>query len=471
MSINNDINIECPHCGESFQLTEALAAPMLQAERDKAKAEADRHVARERAQIEANAKAEVERQLAEVSQGAAAAKAESVARIEAAKNAELSALKAKEESEQALRDVELTVQRKVNAQRTEIARKAAEQVNAEAAARIKSVEEQLAAKDKKLLAAQHAEVEARRLKTEADEAKREVELRVSRQIDEERTKVRDAAIKERDDANRLKLAEKDKQLETLREQIEELRRKGNGGSEQLAGDVLELDLMQVLQQAFPHDRFERVAKGQNGADLLHTVLSASGARCGTIMWETKRTKTWQNSWLAKLREDQRAAKADIAALATETLPASVTTFAEIDNVWVTSLSTIVPVAAALRHALIEVGTARRVAAVADTAKDQVFGYLTSSPFRQRVTRIVEGYSELRADLDRERKAMTLLWNKREKQLDRVLGGLTGLYGDLQGIVGPTLPALDMLELPGRDEKPQLAVVGSDLPPSNEPTRE
>src|SRR5690606_36988974 len=118
----------------------------------------------------------------------------------------------------------------------------------------------------------------------------------------------------------------------LRKEIAELQRKGNSGSQQLAGEVLELDLMEVLQQAFPNDRFERVSKGQNGADLIHTVHSPSGARCGTILWESKRTKTWQNPWLAKLREDQRVAKADIAALATETLPAGVTTFAEMDQV-------------------------------------------------------------------------------------------------------------------------------------------
>ena len=394
--------------------------------------------------------------------------AERDAQVEAAKKAELAALKAKESAEQAQRDVALEVQRQVNARRAEIEQEAVKQANAEMATKMDAVQAQLTTKDEKLKAAQQGEIDALRLKAEAEDAKREVELDVARRLDEERAQVRESAIKERDEANRLKVAEKDKQLDDLREQIEELRRKGNTGSQQLAGEVLELDLVEILQHAFPTDRFERVTKGQSGADVIQTVLSPSGGRCGTILWESKRTKTWQNGWLSKLREDQRAVKADIAALATETLPAGVFTFAEMERVWVTSLATIVPVAAALRHGLLEVGTVRRAGALAESSKDQVFEYLMSAPFRQRLSRIVEGYEELRADLEREKKSMNSLWNKREKQLDRVLGGVSGLYGDLQGIAGSSLPTLDKLELPALErEAPRLTVVGSDIDPAHD----
>lgn len=469
--IEQDLSISCPHCGQSFPLTEALAAPMLEAEREKVHAEAKRHMAHERAEIEAQAKAAVEAKYAEEREAAAQATAERDAQIAAAKVAEIEALKAKEVAEQARRDIELHVQREVDARRGEIAKKAAEQASADMAAKIGEFEQTLALKDAKLKEAQAAEIEARRLKAEAEDAKREADLLVARQLDEERAKVRDAAYKERDDEHRLKVAEKDKQLEAMREQIEELRRKGNSVSQQLVGDVAELDLMDVLQQAFPTDRFERVAKGQNGGDLIQTVMSSAGAHSGTILWESKRTKNWQNAWLPKLREDQRAVTADIAVLATETLPADVTTFSQVDGIWVTSMQTIVPVAQALRTGLLEVATTRRAGALADTAKDKVFEYLTTPPFRQRMTRIVEAYEELRGDLDKEKKAMTAMWSRREKQLDRVLGGVTGFYGDLQGIAGSSMPTLEKLELPGlelEDQKPRLAMVaGSDVSPARE----
>lgn len=460
----SDITISCPHCREPFQLTKALAEPMLEAERRKLLAEGERQITTVRDQSAAATKAAVEAAIAAEQRAAESAMAERDAQVEAAKRAELAALQAKDAAERAHRDVALEVQRQVDARRAQIATDAAAEAKSEAAAQLEAVKAQLSAKDEKLKAAQQAELDALKLKAEAEDAKRAVELTVAQRLDAERTQVREAAFKERDDANRLKVAEKDKQLEDLRKEIAELQRKGGSGSQQLAGEVLELDLMDVLRQAFPHDRFDRVPKGQVGADLIQTVFSASGATCGTILWETKRTKTWQNAWLAKLREDQRAVTADIAALATETLPNDVATFGQVEGVWIMSLATIVPVAMALRHGLVNVSTARRAGALADSTKEKVFEYLTTPAFRQRVSRIVEAYGEMRTDLDKEKKALSALWNKREKQLDRVLGGVTGLYGDLQGLVGSSLPALESLDLPCLDqavEKSRLSVVGSD----------
>lgn len=466
-----DITIECPQCGESFHLTSALAAPMLEVEREKINAEAKRHLAQEREAIEARAKSALEAEYAEERKAAQMAAAERDKQVKAARDAELAALKAKEAAENAQRDVALQVQREVEARRAQISRKAAEDANAEVAAKVKGIEADLAAKDVKLQQAQKAEIEARRLKVEAEEAKREAELLIARKLDEERAKVREAAFKERDDEHRLKVAEKDRQLDDMRHQIEELRRKGDSGSQQVAGDVLELDLLEVLKKTFPVDRFERVGKGQNGGDLIQTVMSSAGNPSGAILWECKRTKNWQNQWLPKLREDQRAAKADIALLVTEAMPSEVATFGQLDGVWVTCLQTLVPVAQALRQGLLEVAATRRAGALADTAKDKVFDYLTTPPFRQRMTRIVEAYEELRSDLDKEKKAMNALWSRREKQLDRVLGGVTGFYGDLQGIAGSSMPTLESLELPSLEldeHKPRLAMVsGSDVVPAND----
>lgn len=467
----SDFNISCPHCRASFQLTKALAEPMLAEARLKLEADTEQRIATERDHAARAAQQAIEAAIAAERQATKQAMAERDAQLQAAKTAELAALKVKEAAEQARRDLELEVQRQVEARSAEIAAKAMEQAKDEVAAQLEAAKSQLAAKDEKLRAAQQAEVDALKLKAEAEEAKREVDLVVAQRLDQERAKVREAAYKERDDAIRLKVAEKDKQLEAMREQIEELRRKGHSVSQQLAGEVAELDLLALLQKAFPADRFERVGKGQNGGDLIQTVVSSAGASSGTILWECKRTKAWQSQWLPKLREDQRAAKADIAILVSETTPPDLASFGQMDGIWVTCPQTLVPVAQALRQGLLEVATIRRVTALNDTAKDKVFDYLTTPPFRQRMTRIVEAYEELRSDLDKEKKAMNALWSRREKQLDRVLGGVTGFYGDLQGIAGSSMPTLESLELPGPESdepKPRLAMVsGSDVVPAND----
>jgi hypothetical protein len=458
--------IECPHCGESFELTGALAAPLLESERLKAREEATRALEVERADIEARAAAKAEAAMSKRLAASEAAVADRDQKLLQAQEAELAARKARDEAEQAKRDIELTVQRRVDTIRAEVAKEAVAKANAEAAVALAAKDEELQRKDAKLRLAQDAEIEARRIKQEAEEAKREVELTVTRRLDEERIKVRDAALREKEDEHRLKLADKDKQLQDLAARLEEAQRKASQGSQQLVGDVLELDLIDVLQQAFPTDRFERVKKGNKGADVQQTVISPSGAEAGTILWESKRTKNWQEPWLAKLREDQREAKADIAALATETLPAGINAFGERDRIWVTSLPTVVPVAASLRYAIISVATARRAGALAESKKDQVFNYLVSPQFGQRMSRITESYVEMRSDLDKEKRAIVSMWGKREKQLDHMLGGVSGFYGDLSGLVGSGLPAVHGLSLPAPEDgadKPKLSVVAPDSP--------
>ncbi len=445
-----------------------LEARRMTAEAEEAKHDIELTVRR---RVDAE-KAEIERQVSERERAATAARlkvvenalAEKDAKLKAAQDAELEARRMKAEAEEAKHDIELTVRQRVDAEKVEIEQRAAERGRAEATTRLKALEDALAEKDTKLKAAQDAELEARRMRNEVEEAKREIELTVTRRVDEERNKVREQTLKERDETYRLQLADKEGQMQAMRETIEELRRKGNSGSQQLAGDVLEVDLVQVLQQTFPGDTFERVPKGLRGGDVVHTVRNAGGQACGRILWESKRTKNWSDTWLPKLREDQRNAKCELAALVTECLPEDVTHFEQLERVWVTGLPTVVPMAAALRHALIETATTRRALAGADSKKDLVYAYLTGSEFRGRVRSLVEAMTELRADLDRERRLMNKQWASREKQIVRVELSMVGMYGDLEGILGASLPSVDGLVLPeieGPTEMPVVPAVNLD----------
>lgn len=219
------------------------------------------------------------------------------------------------------------------------------------------------------------------------------------------------------------------------------------GSQQLQGEALELELETALRTRFPHDLIEPVGKGEFGGDVIHRVNTVAGQACGALLWETKRTKNWSDGWLAKLRGDQRAAGAAIAVLVTTTLPREVETFAYIDGIWVTDFRSAVPLAIALRHSLVEIATARQVQEGQETKMELVYQYLTGPKFRHRVEAIVEKFSEMQADLDRERKAMTRLWAKREAQIQGVVESTLGMYGDLQGIAGKALQEIEGLDLP------------------------
>jgi hypothetical protein len=215
----------------------------------------------------------------------------------------------------------------------------------------------------------------------------------------------------------------------------------------LQGEVLELELEATLRAHFPLDCIEPVGKGEFGGDVLQGVTSPVGQPCGALLWETKRTKNWTDGWLAKLRADQRAAGAELAILVSNALPKGVDAFGYIDGVWVTDFRFAVPLAVALRQSLAEIASARQAQEGQETKMELVYQYFTGPKFKHRVEAIVEKFADMQADLDRERKAMTRLWAKREAQIYGVIESTVGMYGDLQGIAGKAFQEIEGLQIP------------------------
>ncbi len=232
----------------------------------------------------------------------------------------------------------------------------------------------------------------------------------------------------------------------MQRQIEELRRRADQGSQQLQGEALEIELESLLRSRFPRDLIEPVAKGEFGGDVVHRVVGAGGQTCGTILWESKRTRNWNDGWLAKLRDDQRAAKAEVALIVSTALPKGIETFDLVDNVWVTEPRFAIPLAIALRQSLIDVAASRQTQEGQQTKMEMVYAYLTGPRFRHRIDAIVEKFTDMQADLDRERKTMMRLWAKRDEQLRGVLDSTAGLYGDLQGIAGRAMQEIESLDV-------------------------
>jgi hypothetical protein len=527
MSDFADLSIECPHCGKPVELTaairDALAAPLVDAERKKVDEEVTRRLTaegdaiakkaveaseiamgaklramevlaaekdsklaeahkaeltlrqeRERLELErkeldltiqrrvdVEKKSAAEEAAAEVSKAfqlklgdAQSALASQAAKLVEAQEAELALRRERERLVQERNEINLTIQRRVDEEKKAAVETAAAQLGQQFEARLNEAQAALSAKDAQLKVAEQAELAARKAKQEAEEAKQRTELEVVRRVDEDRAKVREQAIHERDDEYRLKLAEKEKQMAEMRSQIEDLRRKGESTSQQLTGEVTELDLIDILSTAFPGDQFERVTKGQPGGDVVQTVCNRLGQHCGKILWESKRTKTWNDPWLDKVRDDARNTKADVAAIASATLPVGIQHFDFVSGVWVTGFPTITPMAGALRQGLIETANARRAVAGTATEKELTYNYVTGPEFRQRVRGALEPVIQLRDQLDSDKRATHRRWSTQEKLLERFMINMAGMYGDLQGLVGPGLPDVDelvLLEPPGRSE--------------------
>jgi len=313
------------------------------------------------------------------------------------------------------------------------------------------LKEQLEEKTKNLEEAQRHELALRKKQRELEEKEEKLELELSRKIDDERQKIIEKASQGFEEKHRLKDAEKDKQLNDMKTQIDELKRKAEQGSQQMQGEVLELELEESLKEEFPFDDIEPVAKGIRGGDIIQIVKTQSGRICGKILWETKRTKTWSDSWIQKLKDDQREAKADMAILASESLPKGFHHFRQISGVWVTDIISAVSLALALRVVLIQVAREREVQVGKKEKMEIAYNYLTGSEFRNRVEGIVESFIAMKEDLEAERRAMQKIWAKREKQIERVISNTAGMHGDLQEIAGASLPAIKTLKLPTDDE--------------------
>jgi hypothetical protein len=412
----SDPQIVCPQCSTPIKLTESLAAPLIAQTRK----QFEQHLASKEADF---------------------ARRETVLR------------QTQQDLAKAREAVDEEVAKKLKAERASIAeaeaRKARVAVSNELEQRDKQLadlQQNLTANNAKLAEAQQAQADVLRKQRELDDARRELDLNVEKKVQASLVAVHAKARLDAEEGLKAKLSEKENQISGMQRQIEDLRRKAEQGSQQLQGETLELELESLLRARFTRDLIEPVPKGECGGDVLQRVLDHAGRICGTIIWESKRTKNWNEGWLAKMRDDQRVAKADIAMIVSSALPKGVEAFDLVDNVWVMEPRFAVPLAIALRQLLIDVAGSRQAREGQKTKMELVYQYLTGPQFRHRIDAILEKFNDMRDDLDRERKTMTKLWARREAQLNGVLDSTAGLYGDLQGIAGRAMPEIEGLDV-------------------------
>lgn len=420
--------ITCPNCKTEIRLTESLAAPLLEATRK----QFEQKIAKKDADIAAREQLtrDKERELAEA-------------------KSKLDEQIAEQVSEQLRKD-----RTRIAAEEAKKAQQAAASDLEQKARELADLQQALAQNNTKLAEAQKAQAELIKKQRELDDAKRELELTVEKRVQEGLDATRQQAKKEAEDEQKLKVMEKEQTIAAMQKQIEDLKRRAEQGSQQLQGEVQELELENLLRVKFPFDSIEPVPKGEFGGDALQRVVSPGGQASGTILWESKRTKNWSDGWLTKLRDDQRAAKAEVAVMVSQALPKGVETFDIVDGIWVTHPRAALPVATILRQSLMEISLARQAGEGQQTKTEMIYQYLTGPRFRHRVEAIVEAFSTMQEDLTAEKKAIQRQWAKRQAQIDNVMQSTVGMYGDLQGIAGKSLQEIEGLELPALESPNQ-----------------
>jgi len=408
-----DQTITCPYCSREIALTETLSRQMRESVRKEFEAQA--------VEREAELKKREDR-LASMGR----------------------------EMEEAKKAADENFARKLAVEKARIAAQEEKKAKDASAAEMKDMRERVAEKEKEAEKARAFEIELRRERQKFEDDKKSFELDVQRRLDAEREQIKRNTLDMFTEEHRLKDSEKDKMINDLKRNLDEMKRKVEQGSMQIQGEVLEEELEDLLKARFPVDVIEPVGKGIRGADILQKVYTRGGQHCGTIVWELKRTKAWSDDWISKLKDDQREVRAEVAVLVSEALPKEVTAFRPVDGVWVCAVPLAISLAEALRLGLMDMAKSRMSAVGKNEKMETMYNYLCGPEFRQKIEAIVEGFRAMRADLEKEKKWLVKSWAKREKQIERVVLSTVKMYGDMQGIIGASLPELASLELGSGD---------------------
>ena len=416
-NMKDEQQIKCPHCGGIVSINEVLVVQIEERLRSDIDKEKQSYVK------------EVDLRMAEIKK----------------KEAEVKQL---QESMDAL--LEKRVAETLSKEKAETLKKVREQVEGEKAEEMKIIQEDLKEKEEKLKKANEEALALRKERQKLESDKEEFEISLQRKLDEERGKIKEESSKVVAEQYQYTVAQLKKQLDDATKAKDELARKLEQGSQQLQGEVLELELENILKSEFPIDKIMPVPKGVNGADVVQEVYSRAGRSCGQIVWESKRTKSWKDEWVGKLKDDQRRAKAELAVIVSTVLPKDVDGFKYRDGVWICSTELVIPLAMALRSNLEALAMEKSMSVGKNEKMEVIYAYLTGAGFKQRVEAIVEAFSSMKQDIEKEKLAYQKIWAKREKQIEKVLINTIGLHGDLSGLA--PLQEIKMLELGDEEEE-------------------
>jgi len=401
--------ITCPHCGREFELSDVLTGRIRE------------HLRGELLQ-------EVSRREAELKK----------------KTDDLRTLEAQVSKSRAAIDEE--IETRLKKRLAEAENRAAQKLAGQYTAQLKDLQEALAEKDAAIKTFREQELALRKKQRQLETDRESFELEAARKLDTEREKIRREALQKVGEEHRLKDLEKDKVINDLRASLEDMKRRAEQGSMETQGEVLEQEFEAQLRAFFVHDDIQPVPKGIRGADLVQTVRTPMGAESGVLLWETKNTKAWSAAWIPKLKDDMIEVRASLAILVSVVLPEDIRRFGQLDGIWVSDPLCAVPLAAALREQLLAVGRERTASIGKSEKMEALYQYLAGVEFKQKIEGIVEAFTSMQDQLNRERRAMERHWKQREKEIERVIKNTVGLYGDMQGIIGGQIPAIPALEL-------------------------
>jgi hypothetical protein len=313
-----------------------------------------------------------------------------------------------------------------------------------------ALQKELNEKSEQIKELNRTKAEIEKLKREKDELKEVAEAEAQKRLNEQLQLEKEKIRKSEEDKNELKFKEMQKQLEDQKRLTEEMKRKQEQGSMQLQGEVQELAIEEWLAATFPLDTIDEIKKGARGGDCIQIVNTRELQNCGTIYYESKRTKDFQPSWIDKFKADIREKGANIGVLVTEVMPSDMDRMGQKNGIWICNYEEFKGLSNVLRESIIQINNAISSQENRGDKMHMLYDYLTSTTFHMQVEAIVEGFSSMKMALDSEKRAMARIWKEREKQIEKVITNTIDMHASIRGIAGNAIQAVKALELPGED---------------------
>ena len=360
-----------------------------------------------------------------------------------------------EQSQKQLTEDKLNYQQQINQQVSEQVEKKQKvlesqlrgKLNEENQVKLSSLEKELQEKSDQVKQFHQLKAEHERQKREFSEHEHKIQAEMEQKFSTLMVTERQRLQEESAHQTQLKLSEKDQIIEQLRVQAEQAQRKAEQGSMQVQGEVQELAIENWLKEQFPLDSIEEIKKGARGADCLQIINTRSRSDVGKIYYESKRTKAFQPSWLEKFKQDMQNRQANIGVLVTQALPKEIERIGQIDGIWICRFQDLEGLVSVIRESLIQINRALTANQNKGDKMHMIYDYLTGAEFRMQIESMVEGFVQMKEDLERERRAMEGLWKKREKQIEKVLFNANSFYSSIRGIAGNAVPQVNQFELP------------------------
>lgn len=343
------------------------------------------------------------------------------------------------------------IEEKLKIMQAELLNETKVKIQAEYSEQIKELKEEVEQKSGKIRELNKQEAALLKKQRELEEKESAIELETQKKIEEEREALTEKIREQEQEKTFMKMKEKEQLVASLNKKIEDLKRNVEQGSMQTQGEVMELELEAMLSSVFPFDLIAEVKKGALGADVLQTVRNSIGREVGIIAFESKRTKTFVDGWIDKIKSDMQIHKADIGVIVTEVMPKDLPHFGLKDGVWICNFHEAQGLAAVLRESLLRIGEAKSSQENKGDKMTLLYDYLTSNEFKQQIQAIVEGFGQMKLDLEREKRAMAKIWKAREKQIEKVTINTIDMYGSVKGIAGSAIAEIPELTLDSSDD--------------------